>query len=343
MIEIFIVACVFQALVEKRPHVPYRDSKLTRILQETLGGNSKTTLLVTCVNSAYHAEETCSSLRFAARAQEIRNIVKINFSLSCDRLEHLMRILQDQIGRVRSQNFSRLLPSAVLDFRESDVDGHFEFPESCAKRAYPRPWMHSSRSVSRSSSRSSPSPHRFSDLDVECHFADASPLEIFDGGCDKILGTVCNRCAAYYQEHAKHTSDAAMRGVLAKQKEMINSLSEGYRVQEQFVQRLESLLSEDDGCSVVERSALLDAFSMLQQNRALLKFRTAEYARMASQYELRESFQKYVVSRCLARQARSLSVRDQPDSVGSREYDLVATAARQQRMLLTRVEQLYGC
>ena len=112
---------MFQALVEKRPHVPYRDSKLTRILQETLGGNSKTTLLVTCVNSAYHAEETCSSLRFAARAQEIRNIVKINFSLSCDRLEHLMRILQDQIGRVRNQNFSRLLPSAVLDFRESAV------------------------------------------------------------------------------------------------------------------------------------------------------------------------------------------------------------------------------
>merc|ERR550537_33871 len=60
---------VIDALTEKRPHVPYRDSRLTRILQETLGGNCKTALVVTCSASMLHCEETISSLRFATRAK----------------------------------------------------------------------------------------------------------------------------------------------------------------------------------------------------------------------------------------------------------------------------------
>ena len=45
-------------------HVPYRDSKLTRILQESLGGNSKTCLIITCSPSTYNEAETISTLRF---------------------------------------------------------------------------------------------------------------------------------------------------------------------------------------------------------------------------------------------------------------------------------------
>ncbi|EFJ28222.1 hypothetical protein SELMODRAFT_94492 [Selaginella moellendorffii] len=52
---------------EKACHVPYRDSKLTRILQESLGGNSRTTLLCCCSSGSYNAAETLSTLRFGLR------------------------------------------------------------------------------------------------------------------------------------------------------------------------------------------------------------------------------------------------------------------------------------
>jgi hypothetical protein len=59
---------------ERRPrHVPYRDSKLTRLLQDSLGGNSKT-LMIACVSSADDAvEESLNTLKYAARARSIRN------------------------------------------------------------------------------------------------------------------------------------------------------------------------------------------------------------------------------------------------------------------------------
>jgi kinesin family protein 5 len=64
------LAIVINALTEKTSvYVPYRASKLTRILEESLGGNSKTTLIVTCSASPLSQEETLSSLRFALRVK----------------------------------------------------------------------------------------------------------------------------------------------------------------------------------------------------------------------------------------------------------------------------------
>lgn len=64
---------------ERRPrHVPYRDSKLTRLLQDSLGGNSKT-LMIACVSSADDAvEESLNTLKYAARARSIRNKPVLN-------------------------------------------------------------------------------------------------------------------------------------------------------------------------------------------------------------------------------------------------------------------------
>ena len=59
-------------------YVPYRDSKLTRILQESLGGNAKTSLIVTISPSNYNADESFSSLNFGMRAMKVKNIPKIN-------------------------------------------------------------------------------------------------------------------------------------------------------------------------------------------------------------------------------------------------------------------------
>ncbi|KAG8649684.1 kinesin-like protein KIN-1 isoform X2 [Manihot esculenta] len=56
----------------KASHIPYRDSKLTRILQDALGGNSRTALLCCCSPSPSNAAETLSTLRFGARAKHIK-------------------------------------------------------------------------------------------------------------------------------------------------------------------------------------------------------------------------------------------------------------------------------
>ncbi|KAG1237271.1 hypothetical protein G6F35_000647 [Rhizopus arrhizus] len=75
----------------KSSHVPYRDSKLTRILQESLGGNSRTTLIINCSPSSYNEAETISTLRFGARAKTIKNKAKVNADLSPAELKALLK------------------------------------------------------------------------------------------------------------------------------------------------------------------------------------------------------------------------------------------------------------
>ena len=82
---------------EKSTHVPYRESKVTRILQESLGGNAKTCLIITCSPSSHNDTETLSTLRFGTRAKKIENRPKINKEISAaelklevDRLENLL-------------------------------------------------------------------------------------------------------------------------------------------------------------------------------------------------------------------------------------------------------------
>lgn len=54
-------------------HIPYRDSKLTRLLQESLGGRAKTCLIATVSPSDDCLEETRSTLKYAFRAKDIKN------------------------------------------------------------------------------------------------------------------------------------------------------------------------------------------------------------------------------------------------------------------------------
>jgi kinesin family protein 3/17 len=63
---------VISALVDgKIKHIPYRDSKLTRILQDSLGGNTKTVMIAAVSPAAYNYEESLSTLRYASRAKFI--------------------------------------------------------------------------------------------------------------------------------------------------------------------------------------------------------------------------------------------------------------------------------
>lgn len=64
---------VISALAENSPHIPYRDSKLTRLLQDSLGGNSKTIMIANIGPSSYNYNETLTTLRYAHRAKTIQN------------------------------------------------------------------------------------------------------------------------------------------------------------------------------------------------------------------------------------------------------------------------------
>ncbi|OQD72574.1 hypothetical protein PENDEC_c020G04656 [Penicillium decumbens] len=110
---------VINALTDgKSSHVPYRDSKLTRILQESLGGNSRTTLIINCSPSSYNDAETISTLRFGVRAKSIKNKAKVNAELSPAEMKQLLRKAQTQVTSFES--YISALESEISLWRGGD-------------------------------------------------------------------------------------------------------------------------------------------------------------------------------------------------------------------------------
>lgn len=111
---------VINALTDgKSTHIPYRDSKLTRILQESLGGNSRTTLIINCSPSSYNDAETISTLRFGVRAKAIKNKAKVNAELSPAELKQLLRKAQGQVTSF--ENYLSALESEVNVWRSGEA------------------------------------------------------------------------------------------------------------------------------------------------------------------------------------------------------------------------------
>lgn len=82
-------------------YVPYRESVLTWLLKESLGGNSKTTMIATVSPANIHQEETLTTLRYAATARRVVNIVKVNEDPKIRRireLEHEVEVLKQRIA-----------------------------------------------------------------------------------------------------------------------------------------------------------------------------------------------------------------------------------------------------
>ncbi|KAL8829421.1 MAG: hypothetical protein Q9170_006174 [Blastenia crenularia] len=73
---------VINALVERGSHIPYRESKLTRLLQDSLGGRTKTCIIATVSPAKSNLEETISTLDYAFRAKNIRNKPQVNQTIS---------------------------------------------------------------------------------------------------------------------------------------------------------------------------------------------------------------------------------------------------------------------
>ncbi|XP_015610457.1 kinesin-like protein Klp61F [Cephus cinctus] len=89
---------VITSLVERAPHIPYRESKLTRLLQESLGGRTKTSIIATISPSSINLEETLSTLDYAYRAKNITNRPEINQKLS---KKALLKEYTEEIERLR--------------------------------------------------------------------------------------------------------------------------------------------------------------------------------------------------------------------------------------------------
>ena len=84
-------------------HIPFRNSKLTLILRDSLGGSSKTTLLCTASRLKRHSEESIQTLYFASRAKTIKNSTKKNVILNAGELQHIANGLKKELLFLRGQ------------------------------------------------------------------------------------------------------------------------------------------------------------------------------------------------------------------------------------------------
>lgn len=91
---------VINALVDKSSHIPYRESKLTRLLQDSLGGRTKTCIIATVSPARSNLEETISTLDYAFRAKNIRNKPQVNSMIS---KKTLLKEFTTEIEKLKSE------------------------------------------------------------------------------------------------------------------------------------------------------------------------------------------------------------------------------------------------
>jgi len=89
---------VITCLVERTPHIPYRESKLTRLLQDSLGGRTKTSIIATVSPAGINLEETLSTLDYAHRAKNITNKPEVNQRMS---KKAVLKEYTEEIERLR--------------------------------------------------------------------------------------------------------------------------------------------------------------------------------------------------------------------------------------------------
>ena len=116
---------VIHALTSNSEHIPYRDSKLTRILQESLGGNYKTSLIVACSPHSYNVDETVSSLQFAQRAKTIKNKVKVNIKYTYEELQQMVFKLNKKL-EIANMKISKLQNGEKVEF-----EGNYDNCPNC--------------------------------------------------------------------------------------------------------------------------------------------------------------------------------------------------------------------
>ncbi|KAM1125755.1 hypothetical protein FF1_041024 [Malus domestica] len=117
------------ALAENSPHIPIRDSKLTRLLRDSFGGSARTSLIVTIGPSARHYAETTSTIMFGQRAMRIVNMVKLKEEFD---YESLCRKLENQVDHLTAQleRQQKLLDSNKLELERQLKECQDSFAEA---------------------------------------------------------------------------------------------------------------------------------------------------------------------------------------------------------------------
>jgi len=106
---------VISKLVKGDANIPFRDSSLTKMLKESLGGNAKTCLICTMSKREEHLEESIQTLEFASRARAIKSKAKVNVVRSAEELEKIIKTLQTQIEKLKDKIKSKGLdPKKIL-------------------------------------------------------------------------------------------------------------------------------------------------------------------------------------------------------------------------------------
>ncbi|CAL1361362.1 unnamed protein product [Linum trigynum] len=102
---------------KQRAHIPYRDSKLTRILQPALGGNAKTSIICTLAPEEIHVEETKGTLLFASRAKRITNCAQVNEILTDATLLKRQKLEIEELRRKLQGSHAEVLEQEILKLR----------------------------------------------------------------------------------------------------------------------------------------------------------------------------------------------------------------------------------
>ncbi|PPE01243.1 hypothetical protein GOBAR_DD01737 [Gossypium barbadense] len=102
---------------KQRAHIPYCDSKLTRILQTALGGNAKTSIICTVAPEEVHVEETKGTLQFASRAKRITNCAQVNEILTDAALLKRQQLEIEDLRRKLQGSRSEVLEQEILKLR----------------------------------------------------------------------------------------------------------------------------------------------------------------------------------------------------------------------------------
>jgi len=115
--SLFAIKKVIRALSEKKAFVPYQDSVLTKLLRDSLGGNSLTMIICCATPHAYNREETLSTLRFAEMAKKIQNEAVVNRIVSRKEMEQQINNLREQLQYIRKQKANARKRFTSTDFR----------------------------------------------------------------------------------------------------------------------------------------------------------------------------------------------------------------------------------
>jgi len=108
---------VISELSQGKAHVSYRNSELTKVLQDSLGGNCKTTLVVNCSKSLFNREETIGTLEFGKRCKVIKNKARKNEQFSRKELERMLKEL-----RKENETFKRIIENEEFKIAQANTD-----------------------------------------------------------------------------------------------------------------------------------------------------------------------------------------------------------------------------